>query len=109
VTIASIRRHLDGEGFIPTELALGNAYPNPFNDLMTVYYDIPEPTGVRITVHDASGRTVATLVNGYILIGRHPTTWNGLSDNGERAASGLYIIRLDTPLGRKMRKVALVR
>ncbi len=109
VTIASIRRHQQEDVFIPTELALGRAFPNPFNDVMTVLYDLPEPTDVSITIHDANGRLVDTILDDYIGVGRYPAYWDGWSRDGRRASSGLYIVRLKTSHGSKMRKVMLLR
>ena len=47
---------------LPTTFALLPAYPNPFNPSTTLRYDVPQAGLVRITVFDALGRSVATLV-----------------------------------------------
>jgi hypothetical protein len=46
---------------LPTEYALYNAYPNPFNPSTTIKFDLPEAAKVRLVVYDMLGREVAVL------------------------------------------------
>jgi len=109
VTIEPIKRRLQEDLIVPTELALGRAFPNPFNNMMTIYFDLPEPVDVTITVHDTNGRRIGTLITGYFDVGRYPAYWDGSTAGGGRASSGLYFVRLKTGIGSKMRRVMLLR
>ncbi|MCI0473519.1 MAG: T9SS type A sorting domain-containing protein [Ignavibacteria bacterium] len=51
-------------GSIPKEYYSTN-YPNPFNPVTTIIYNIPEPCNVRITVYNTLGQVVKTLVDKY--------------------------------------------
>ncbi|MCD4692029.1 MAG: T9SS type A sorting domain-containing protein, partial [Calditrichales bacterium] len=50
---------------IPKKLLLHQNYPNPFNPSTIIKYAVNKPTNVKVTVYDALGQKVATLVNEY--------------------------------------------
>jgi hypothetical protein len=62
--------------------------PNPFRSRTTVSFSIPSTTHTSLTVYDASGRTVATLVDGEVSAGTHAVEWNAT------VPSGVYFCRL---------------
>ena len=74
---------------------LGHARPNPFNPSTTVEYSVAAESHVTIRVFDASGRVVRTLVDGMREAGPHTAAWNGTTDSGQSAASGVYFIRME--------------
>jgi len=82
---------------IPTEYALHDNYPNPFNPITNIKYDIPENTQVRISVYNTIGQHVIDLVNEEQAAGFYHLQWNGLNKQGRPVSSGLYIYRLTTP------------
>jgi len=47
-----------------------------------------------LSIYDASGRLVRTLVDASLSAGRHTAGWNGLDQNGRRAPAGEYLYRL---------------
>ncbi|MBM3329223.1 MAG: tandem-95 repeat protein, partial [Calditrichaeota bacterium] len=94
---------------LPTELALQPAYPNPFNDVVNVRFDLPRAGEVAVTVHDQSGRTVRTLTRATYDAGRYRLQWDGLSETGSRVGSGVYFCRLVSAQGVKMQRVVLLR
>jgi endonuclease/exonuclease/phosphatase family metal-dependent hydrolase len=77
------------DGVVPTAFALHAPFPNPFRDVTTLTYALPEPTDVRLEVFDALGRQVATVAEGAHAAGTHEVrfTERGL-------APGLYLVRL---------------
>tara|TARA_Y100001960_G_C13884620_1_gene453160 strand:- start:15 stop:452 length:438 start_codon:yes stop_codon:yes gene_type:complete len=48
---------------LPHKLLLHSNFPNPFNPITTLHYDLPEDGLVNITIYDMMGRIVKTLVN----------------------------------------------
>ncbi|HEU4333273.1 MAG TPA: FlgD immunoglobulin-like domain containing protein, partial [Candidatus Eisenbacteria bacterium] len=54
---------------------------------------------VVIRVYAISGRLVRTLVDRNQAAGLHQTRWNGMTDGGDRAASGVYFYRITYPDG----------
>ena len=54
---------IDGAADIPEVFALHQNYPNQFNPVTTLRYDLPEDGLVNITIYDMMGRVVQTLIN----------------------------------------------
>lgn len=91
-------------------LLLGPCVPNPFNPRAEIALTLPGAGPVRLAVHDAAGRRLATLVDGHLPAGRHLVVWNGRDAAGRDAASGVYWVRASTPAGhRALLRVTLVR
>jgi len=74
---------------------LGCASPNPFNPQTTVNYGLAGRSNVTIRVYDLSGRVVRSLVGGVVEPGEHAVTWDGTTDAGTHAASGVYFVRME--------------
>jgi len=64
---------------------------------------------VALTIHDLRGRRVTQLVDGYLPAGEHSVSWNGCDRAGQRAASGVYLVRLAGPNAVATQKVTLTR
>jgi hypothetical protein len=86
--------------------AFETAGPNPFATSTELSYAMPEPGWVRLSLHDAMGRTVAELVRRTMGPGRHVVAWNGRARDGRLAAAGVYLARLETPRGVRVLKIA---
>jgi len=78
----------------PIPFQLEGNYPNPFNVSTTIEFSIPKSGPVTLEIFNISGQKVVELVNDHITSGKHAIVWNGYDDNGNRAASGIYISRL---------------
>lgn len=74
---------------------LDHARPNPFNPLTTVAFSLAAECHASIRVFDCAGRVVRTLVDAELEAGPHTVTWDGTTDTGIRAASGVYFIRME--------------
>jgi len=70
--------------------------PNPFNPRTTIGYSVAAPGRVVLRIYDLTGREVRTLVDGDAEPGEHVTVWDGTTDTGRRAASGVYFVRMET-------------
>ena len=75
---------------------LGNARPNPFNPRTTIDYSVAAASRVTLRVYDLAGREVRTLVDRDVEAGEHKVVWDGTTDAGQRAASGVYFVRMET-------------
>lgn len=65
-------------------------YPNPFNPTTQVRYDVGENARVRIAIYDVRGTLVRTLVDQTRIAGTYVAIWDGRTDSGARASSGVY-------------------
>jgi len=91
---------------------LGHARPNPFNPVTTIDFSLVTDGRVAIRVFDCAGRVVRTLVDAEFEAGPHATTWDGTNDTGQRAASGVYFVRMEAHGGdafRASRKLVLLK
>lgn len=76
-------------GELPKEFALGNNFPNPFNPVTTIPFDMPEAGEVTLRVYDVLGRRVMQAQMGQLSAGRHQHVLDF-----SRYASGLYLVEL---------------
>jgi len=80
-------------------LALEPAGPNPFRTSADLRLRLAREEHVRVSIHDASGRVVAVLLDAGLAPGTHALAWSGNDDAGVRVAPGLYFARLRTGKG----------
>jgi len=84
------------------------AAPNPARGAVRVHWQVKEPGRVTLRVFDNAGRAVHTIHNGFQAAGRYLASWNGICDNGMRAANGVLFYSLDAPGIHRVVKVAIV-
>ena len=73
-------------------------------------YRLESPGNVTLVIEDAAGRRVRNLVSDAPrLAGPVTETWDGRDDAGQRAASGVYLVRLQAGGRLCVSKVAVVR
>jgi len=94
---------------VPTEFALHNNYPNPFNPVTTINYDLPQEGTVRLIVYDVMGREVTRLVNGFTPAGYHSVRWNAKNQMGESVSAGVYFYHLQSGNFIKTQKMVLLK
>ncbi len=75
-------------------LRLLPAYPNPFNPITHVRFEIPNAGRVRLDIYDAKGRLVDRLLDESMAPGAHEAVWCGQDRNGTSVGSGVYFARL---------------
>ena len=95
--------------FIPLNFSLYFAYPNPFNPVTTLRYDLPEDALVNITIYDMMGRVVKTLVNDQQMAGYRSTQWNAANDAGSPVSAGIYLYMIQAGDFRQTRKMVLLK
>lgn len=79
---------------LPATLTLSPAFPNPFNPVTTLEFDVGHGGWTTLIVYDVLGRNVRTLLDGPVSGGRHRLLWDGRDDGGEPVASGTYLFRV---------------
>ncbi len=88
---------------------LGQNYPNPFNPTTRIDFSLAHSGMVTLAVYDLAGRRVATLHNAELAAGDHHVTWNGRTDSGAAAPTGLYNYVLQTAAGQTARSMTLIK
>lgn len=89
---------------LPTEFALGEAYPNPFNSTVNLRIELPETREIQFAVFDVLGRLVQSDRISYEA-GVHRMIFEATPDMG----SGLYFIRVNSGDALITRKVVLLK
>ena len=85
------------------------AFPNPFNPTTTVEFTNPRDGQVTVAVYDLQGRLVRSLVSGTFERGIHEVPWDGYTDHGQRAGSGVYVARMSAAGSTVGTKLMLVK
>ncbi len=88
----------------PTEFALSQNYPNPFNPVTVINYQIPKSGNVKLTIYDALGKEVNTLVNESQNPGNYQIEWNATA-----YPSGVYFYTLEAGSFVSNKKMILIK
>ncbi len=85
-------------------------WPNPFQGLTRIQWQLKIPERARLRIYDASGRAVRTFVVPKPPVAAAQTlTWDGTDFSGRRVAAGLYFCKLETSSTRLTRKLIVTR
>jgi len=106
--------HAKGDGsvaleLIPMQYTLYQNFPNPFNPVTEIQFDVPDVSAVDLVVYNLMGQQVRRLVNGEIQAGYHRVVWDGLNDRGEPVSTGVYIYSLTSPSFHNTKKMVLLK
>lgn len=84
----------DANNIIPEQFALQQNFPNPFNPVTTIKFDIPTnynngPREVSLIVYDITGREASILLKEKLESGKYEINFNG-----KTFASGVYFYKI---------------
>ncbi len=89
---------------IPKEFRLYSNYPNPFNPVTTIKFDIPKPTMVKLTIYDILGRDISRPIEERLEAGRYI-----LSFDASELTSGTYFYRIEAGEFKDIKKMVLLK
>ncbi|MFT5233946.1 MAG: hypothetical protein ACI9UK_001218 [Candidatus Krumholzibacteriia bacterium] len=90
-------------------LAVQPAWPNPANPAVTIRFRASADQVTTVTILDVRGRVVRQLHSGVGANDWQNVLWNGLTDDGQAAASGVYLIRVASGVELATQRVVLAR
>ena len=90
--------------YVPVEFALKGNYPNPFNPLTTIAFDLPTDGRVKMDIFNITGRKVATLIDSDMSAGSYEMIWNAAHHS-----SGVYIVRVQHGADIAYQKMTLLK
>lgn len=93
----------------PTEFALLQNFPNPFNPETTIGYNLAESADVTLHIYNVVGQVVRTLVAEPQSAGRYQVRWNGMDDRGVPVSSGIYFYQVSAGKFQDVRKLMLLK
>jgi len=100
-TIVGIKDNLES---IPSEFALFQNHPNPFNPTTIINYQIPMTSNVELSIYNLLGQKVATLVNKKQQAGSYQVEWDA-----SNFSTGVYLYRLSAEEFTATRKLILMK
>lgn len=89
---------------LPKEFQLYQNFPNPFNPVTNIRFDIPKASFVKVKVYDLLGKEIANLINTEMEPGRYDVNWDGTN-----FASGIYFYRIEAKDFTKVMKMILIK
>jgi len=93
----------------PSEFALYQNFPNPFNPTTTIEYDLVSSGRVDLAIYDVLGKRIRTLVFGNQRAGFKSLVWDATNDFGQPVSAGLYFYTLKTKAGTITQKMLLLK
>jgi hypothetical protein len=79
----------------PSEFALLQNHPNPFNQTTKIEFTLTRAGFVNLNIYDLLGRKIRTLASQDLSSGYKSVLWDGKNDSGEDVASGIYFYRIE--------------
>ena len=70
------------------------AFPNPFNDIISLQYDISESANVSIEITDVIGKQIIKYNLGKQTDGYHVWEWKATDLNGNKVPAGIYFYKI---------------
>ncbi len=89
---------------LPNEIALKEAYPNPFEKSTTIAFFLPESQAATLEVTDLNGRTVKVLAEG-----RQEAGWHQREFNSGSLSGGVYLYRLKTKNQTQTKRLVILK
>ena len=84
-------------------------FPNPFNPVTTISYNLPKAESVSIVIYDMMGRLVRDLVSDYQSSGYKSIKWDATNNLGESVSAGMYFYKVDFGELKQVRKMLYIK
>lgn len=97
-----------GGAQLPTEYALSQNFPNPFNPSTSFALSLPEASDYSLRVFNITGQLVKSY-SGHLEAGVHTIMWDGRNDQGSSVASGVYFYKAEAKGFTETRKMMMLK
>ena len=110
ITVPTAERFtLELKAVVPATFTLHQNFPNPFNPITTLRYDLPADNFVLLTVYDMLGRTVVQLVNTTQEAGFKSVQWDATDSMGREVSAGVYLYQIQAGEFVQTKKMVLLK
>jgi hypothetical protein len=93
----------------PDNFNLHANYPNPFNPVTKLKFDIAEESNVSLKVYNTLGKEITTLLEIELAPGNYTISWEARDENNNSLPSGIYFIKLNAGSFSKTIKAVLLK
>ncbi len=94
---------------IPLVTQLKSAYPNPFNPITMICFDMAQQERVVIDIFNAKGQKIKTLYDQVVNPGHHQVLWDGTDSNSRIMSSGIYFYSMSAGKYKEIHKMLMVK
>ena len=95
---------------LPRLFQIRKTYPNPFNPVLTIDFEIDRPKHVSMHLFDLKGRKIRTVFeNKEFQAGFFQEKWFGKDDRGMQVSNGIYMVQLISDKERLKRKITFLK
>ena len=94
---------------LPHSFSLHQNFPNPFNPITTLRYDLPSDAYVSLTIFDMLGREITQLVNTTHDAGFKSVQWDGADSMGKPVSAGVYLYQINAGEFVQTKKMVLLK
>ncbi len=94
---------------VPETYFLHQNFPNPFNPITKIRWELPKNEFVNISIYNSNGKLVKTLVNSFQSSGYRTINWDATDNRNKPMTSGLYIYMLQSESYVNTKKMILLR
>ena len=102
--LVSLAKSDDINPNLPTEFRLLPAYPNPFNPITVIGYQLKDDCDISIDIYNVNGQLVETLIDKHQELGYYDIQWNA-----DGYASGVYFVKLQAGEFTETQKLVLLK
>ena len=94
---------------VPDSFTLHQNFPNPFNPITTLRYDLSSDAFVVLTVYDMLGKEITQLVNTSQQAGFKSVQWNATDSMGRSVSAGVYLYQIQAGEYVQTKKMVLLK
>jgi hypothetical protein len=94
---------------VPAAYRLAQNFPNPFNPVTTIKFDMKEKGNVTLRIYNVAGELVRTLVDDVRDAGAYAIEWDGRNNGGSNVATGVYFYKMETNGFNETKKMVMLR
>ena len=91
------------------DFQLKDNYPNPFNPLTTIEFDVYKMTQIKLEIFNLMGQRIRTLLDGSYKPGSYYAAWDAMDDDGQVVSAGTYIYTIESDGHIEKRKVVFLK
>jgi hypothetical protein len=93
---------------LPTQFALKQNFPNPFNPSTSLAIDFPTASEYKLTIYNIAGQVVKTF-EGQAEAGQTVVKWDARDNRGSQVATGVYFYSVEAGAFKDVKKMVLMK